>query len=143
MPSSFVTLSLLLAILIAKNVVLAVPVPHEAYSGAGGNAPGGSSKCNGDGEFGSLLNVRSCNGGLGGDAYSGSAAAGSSNGQTYSGAGGNAPGGSASCNTPEAINIASCNGGNGGDASSGTSGAGTYNVKHSELLLGILEGSTL
>ncbi|EKM83421.1 hypothetical protein AGABI1DRAFT_123753 [Agaricus bisporus var. burnettii JB137-S8] len=112
---------------------------HNSYSGAGGNAPGGSVQAPGpsgplDILRGGLLNIGSNNAGNAGNASSGPATAGGilssgrstdsvNSGGSYSGQGGQAPGGNVNV-TPGLVNIDSNDAGDGGPATSSSSGSG-------------------
>ncbi|KAF9459479.1 hypothetical protein BDZ94DRAFT_1300543 [Collybia nuda] len=134
--TSFSSLRLALSLITVHiGLVLAIPIENNnanAYTGPGGQSPGGSVNGNphgGDGLFGgSLLSILSGilgNAGNGGPAYSGDAFGGKSDvspvwygrgghgspgknsGNAYTGAGGNSPGGSVNDVSPGLINLLS------------------------------------
>ncbi|KAI9512625.1 hypothetical protein F5148DRAFT_791266 [Russula earlei] len=107
--------------------------PYDASHDSDHPSDGGRDRYTDDypcgGPFGeSLINVLSNNGGDGGDASSGSATSieygGDGSSSAYSGAGGNASGGSVYA-APALVNILSDNGGDGGNAASGDSYSAT------------------
>lgn len=75
-PSIFTMLFFTIALFAASTLVIAAPLPDggSAYTGAGGQAIGGTAGNNGDNGFGAdALNIASGNAGDGGDASSGTA----------------------------------------------------------------------
>jgi len=148
MPSRLAWTLVILATLTA-NLAFAVPAPwnkvkEDSYTGAAGQAPGGSiadGTPNDNGLYNGLLglppilNLGSQNAGMGGDASSGSAVVNrrsershgpekfpqTDNGSSFTGVGGDAKGGEFQ-GEPGIINLFSTNAGDAGTANSGSSG---------------------